>query len=166
MCRYTSGKRLRRMKGSYTRNKSFKSTSSYKTLLVLYCFIRSNINTLLKSRTLISNPILPSWSALAGCCSGTASWCAAVARSQAACQPENMSEDFIKYFSIDLVIIYDHYFRFKMGTSFIIAYETSSVSFITLEGQWPWIPRELQQCVYAGWSVLTKINFWNNKLFC
>ena len=37
---------------------------------------------------------------------------------------------------------------------------------IKLEGQWPWIPRELQQCVYAGWSVFTKINFGNDELFC
>ena len=35
-----------------------------------------------------------------------------------------------------------------------------------LEGQWPWIPRELQQFVYAGLSVLTKINLGNDELFC
>ena len=27
---------------------------------------------------------------------------------------------------------------------------------IKLEGQWPWIPCELQQFVDAGWSVFTK----------
>ena len=37
---------------------------------------------------------------------------------------------------------------------------------LKLEGQWPWIPRELQQFVDAGWSVFTIINFGNNKLFC
>ena len=35
-----------------------------------------------------------------------------------------------------------------------------------LEGQWPWIPRALQQFVDAGWSVFTIINFGNNELFC
>ena len=39
---------------------------------------------------------------------------------------------------------------------------------LKLEGQWPWIPRELQQCVYAGWSVFTKLtleltNYFANK---
>ena len=39
-------------------------------------------------------------------------------------------------------------------------------NYLKLEGQWPWIPRELQQFVDAGWSVFTMINFGNNELFC
>ena len=50
----------------------------------------------------------------------------------------------------------------KSITQLLFSYQKKN----QLEGQWPWIPRELQQCVYAGWSVFTKINFGNDELFC
>ena len=35
-----------------------------------------------------------------------------------------------------------------------------------LEGQWPWIPRELEQFVDEEWSILIKKYRGNNELFC
>ena len=52
------------------------------------------------------------------------------------------------------------------NTLFMIDKKLCDFEYNELEGQWPWIPRELQQFVDAGWSVFTKINFGNNVLFC